>query len=450
MNGFRFLTFLTQSPDGLLHGADTISLSGLEKEVYEDSISEGVNNAFDLKDWFKPEEAEYAGGAGTVWNHHHGRNVSPFFANEGGAYAVAGNQNSSKGRIFVKKIMGRIELTEEAMDDLTSSENAFRNGMTDEKSRLIEDIARRENQSLGMDGRGVLAICDGTASGAVLSLKSPGGIAGASYGNRFLDPGMFVVAIDPASGVLRTTVHKVISVSASGLTATMDSSTFTLWADNDYVVAAANGSVTDVLDTSFEAAFWGLPALVDDGTFRDNYFGIMRSIVPSLQSYVVASVGAMSMDVAQRTADVVYNKLGSIIDGIAMHTSTRREWLKITDADRRYTGADLRNPDPSTKAFTQGDITVDDVKIKALRTIGLAQAYFVDTKKAGFKRYIAEPGKFMDKDGSMWLRSGTGSTARHKYEATYFRRVQNFCKNPGVNARWDGITGQTLVVVRDL
>ncbi len=431
-------------------GADTIALSGLEKEVYEDSISEGVNNSFDLQEWFELEDADYAGGAGTVWNHHHGRNVSPFFANEGGAYAVAGNQNSSKGRIFVKKIMGRIELTEEAMDDLTSSENSFRNGMTDEKTRLIDDISRRENQSLGMDGRGVLALANGTATGAVLPVDSPGGIAGADFGNRFFDVGMFVVAIDPASGTLRTSVRKVSSLNSAGTQITFDGTTFTGWADNDYLVAAANGSVTDVLDTSFEAAFWGLPALVDDGTFRDNYFGVLRSVVPSLQSYVVASLGAMSMDAAQRTADVVYNKLGGIISAICMHTSTRREWLKITDADRRYSGADLRNPDPSTKAFTQGDITVDDVKIKALRTVGLAQAYFLDTKKAGFKRYVAEPGKFMDKDGSMWQRSGTGTTARHKYEATYFRRVQNFCKNPGVNARWDGITGQTLVVVRDL
>lgn len=448
--GFRFLSFLTQSPDGLLHGADTVSLSGLEKEVYEDSISEGVNNAFDLKDWFKPAEADYAGGAGTVWNHHHGRNVSPFFANEGGAYAVAGNQNSSKGRIFVKKIMGRIELTEEAMDDLTSSENAFRSGMTDEKSRLIDDIARRENQALGMDGRGVLALANGTATGAVLPVDSPGGISGTDFGNRFFDPGMFVAALDPASGVLRTSIRKVVSNAAAGTSITFDGTTFTGWADNDYLVAAANSTVTDVLDTSFEAAFWGLPALVDDGTYRDNYFGVLRSVVPSLSSYVVASLGAMSMDAAQRMADVLYNKLGGIINGIAMHTSTRREWLKITDADRRYSGADLRNPDPSTKAFTQGDITVDDVKIKALRTIGLAQVYFVDTVKAGFKRYVAEPGKFMDKDGSMWQRSGTGTTARHKYEATYFRRVQNFCKNPGVCGRWDGVTGQTLVIVRDL
>ncbi len=158
----------------------------------------------------------------------------------------------------------------------------------------------------------------------------------------------------------------------------------------------------------------------------------------------------MSMDVAQRTADVVYNKLGAIIDGIAMHTSVRREWLKITDADRRYSGSDLRNPDPSTKAFTQGDITVDDVKIKALRTAGLAQVYFLDTKKMGGTRYVAEAGKFMDRDGSMWLREGSGTSARHAYGATYFRRVQNFIRNPGLCARWDGVTGQTLVVVADL
>ena len=138
-------------------GADTVSLSGLEKDVYEQAISEGVNNAFDLKEWFKTEQADYNGGAGHVWNHHHGRNNSPFFANEDSAYPVAGNQNSSKGRIQVKKIMGRIRLTEEAMEDLVSSEASFRNGMTDEKTRIVDDIARRENHSLGMDGRGVLA-----------------------------------------------------------------------------------------------------------------------------------------------------------------------------------------------------------------------------------------------------------------------------------------------------
>ena len=139
-------------------GADLTTLTGIEKDVYEKSISEGVNNNFDLKDYFKLSEANYLGGEGIVWAHHHGRNSSPFWANEGAAYPVAGAQVHSKGRITCKKIMGRIQLTEEAMEDLVSSEAAFTNGMTDEKTRLIDDLSRRENHSLGMDGRAVLAL----------------------------------------------------------------------------------------------------------------------------------------------------------------------------------------------------------------------------------------------------------------------------------------------------
>ncbi len=433
-------------------GADTVSLSGLEKDVYEQAISEGVNNSFDLKEFFSIEEAQWNGGAGQVWNHHHGRNSSPFFANELGAYRVAGNQTSSKGRIGMKKIMGRISMSEEAMDDLVSSSAAFRNGMTDEKSRLVDDLSRIENQSIGMDGRGVVALINEATgpSGVLLNLDAPGNVAGSSYGNRFLNVGDFVAAVNPATGQIRTSIKQIATLSATGATATTTAGTFTGWVDNDYVVQAANASVTDVLDTSFEAAPWGLPALVDDSTNRDNYFGILRSVVPSLQAYVVSSLGAMSVDAAQRMSDVLFQRLGGVIDAICMHPSTRREWLKIQDADRRYSGSDLTNPNVMTKAFTQGDITVDDVKIKALRSIGLAQVYFLDTKDAGFSRYMAEPGKFMDKDGTMWIRQGTGASAVHAYEATYFRRFQNFCRKPGVNGRWDGVTGQTLIIVRDL
>ena len=428
-------------------GADTTSLSGLAKDVFEPGISEGVNNSFPLKEEFPVEQVDWKGGLGTKFSHHHGRNVSPFGAGEDSAYPVAGQQLHSQGRIDMKKMMARIRMTEEAMEDLVSSEASFRNGMTDEKTRLVDDISRREEQWLSLDGRGVLALLAG-ASAATLELDSPGNIAGASFGNRFVDVGMIVGAVNPANGAIRANMRTVTAVNSDGSDVTIASDP--TWSDNDYLVHVANTSVTDILDSSYEKAYWGLPALVDDGTNRDNYFGILRSQVESLKSYVVASVGAVSMDVAQRMADVVFQKLGGVINVILMHPSVRREWLKLTDADRRYSGADLRNPDPSTRAFTQGDVTVDGVAIKAIRTLGLAQVYFLDTKKAGFKRYVAEAGKFMDRDGSIWVRDGSGSGARHAYEATWFARKQYFCKNPGVNARWDGVTGQTLVVVRDL
>lgn len=427
--------------------ADTNALSGLAKDIFEDGVSEGVNNTFPLTKEFPVEEVDYKGGLGHKWVHHHGRNSSPFFAGEDSAYPVAGNQTHSQGRIDIRKMIARIRLTEEAMSDLVSSEASFRNGMTDEKTRLTDDVARREEQALGMDGRGVLALENG-ASSATMPLDSPGNIAGSNFGNRFIDIGMFLAAINPANGALRSNVKQVTAVAADGTTATLTADPS--WTDNDFIVHAANGSVTSTLDTAYEKAYWGLPALIDDATNRDNYFGILRSQVASLQSYVVASVGALSVDVAQRTADVVFQRLGGIINLILMHPDVRREYIKLTDADRRYSGEKLVSPDAGTKAFKQGDLTLGEVAIKAIRTLGLNQVYFLDTEKMGGKRYVAEKGKFMDRDGSVWQREGTGTTARHAYEATYFTRKQFFMKNPGVCARWDGVTGQTFVAVRDL
>jgi hypothetical protein len=431
-----------------MNGADTVALSGLAKDVFEQGVTEGVNNAFPLSKEFPTEQVDWKGGEGHVWAAHVARNTSPFAAAEDSAYPVAGHQTHVKGRIDMRKNMARIRMTEEAMSDLVSSEASFRNGMTDEKTRLVDDLAKYEEYELSTDGRGVVAVLNGAHNAVTtLTLKNPGNIPGASFGNRFIFVGQVLAAVDPASGLPRATMVTVLTVDSAGATATC-TATGSGWADGDYVVRAANTSVTDILDTTYEKTFWGLPALIDDNTNRDNYFGISRTQWNNLKAYVRASVGAFSLDTAQLTADVAYEKLGGEIDLLVMHPSVRREYIKLLQDDRRYTMGNLQAPDGGTKAFKQGDLTLGEVPLKAIRTLGLGQVYFLDTKKSGFKRYIAEPGKFMDRDGSIWLREGTGTGARHAYEATYFCRKQYFCKNPGYNARWDGVTA-TLVVVRD-
>ena len=98
--------------------------------------------------------------------------------------------------------------------------------------------------------------------------------------------------MNPATGLLRSSaVRKVVSVSAAGATIVIDS-TFSSTTD-DYVVQVANSAVSDILDTSYEQAFWGLMALVDDGTYRDNYFGVSRTTWPVYKSYVKAATGAL-------------------------------------------------------------------------------------------------------------------------------------------------------------
>ena len=430
-------------------GANTTVLSGLDKDVFEKGVSEGVNNKFPLAEFFPKETVDYKGGGGHVWNHHIGRNVSPMFTREDSAMAEGTPQIHVKGRIDIRKMTARLRMTAESMDFYTSAESAYANGMANEKNRLVKDISFRKEYALASDGRGILALLsDDPSTGVDVDVDSPGNIAGANFGNRFIQKGMYVGAVNPATGALRATVVKVSAVNSDGTDFTADASVGSTWADNDYIVQCAASGTTSILDSSYEAAFWGLPALVDDGTNRDLYFGISRTDAPSLKSYVVASAGAFSLDLAQRTVDVVDQKLGGAIDVLVMHPSVRREYIKLLNADRRYSGSSLLSPDGGTKAMKQGDLTLGELTVKSIRSVGLAQVYFLDTKQSGFKHYVGEAGKFEDRDGSIWSRDGSGSSARHAFEALWYSYEQFFCENPGMNARWDGVTGQTLVVVR--
>jgi hypothetical protein len=282
-----------------------------------------------------------------------------------------------------------------------------------------------------------------------MPVDSPGGIAGSDFGNRFFLPGMYVCAVDPTTGALRTSIRKVVSCASDGTSITFDSSTFTGWADNDYLCQAANSSVSDILDTSYEHGFWGLTGLFDDGTYRNNYFGVDRSLWQQYQTYVKASTGALSADLFQQVSDVVNQKLGGEIDLMTGHHSVRRLYLTLSQADRRYSGANLMRPDVGTVAMKQGDVSMGEVDFKAIRTHPLGMIMLLDTKNSGMVCYGSEKGKWVDEDGHVLIRVGVGSTARDSFEAWYRKRLQYHVRYPGKSGRLDGITGQTLIVVRD-
>jgi hypothetical protein len=427
-------------------GADKQSLDAIFKEVFEEGVAEGVNNKNPLRDLIKTEKVPFKGRE-IVRAAHTSRNVSPMFVGEDSAFADAGNQGYSRMFVDQRKLMSRLRMTWEVMQDSTSSEGAFVSARKSEMQYLIDDMARRDEYALNSDGRGVLATYS-SASGAVLTIANPAGITNTNFGNRFISVGMYIAAVDPATANLRTSIRKVIAVANSGGTITVDSSTLTGWTASDYIVQAANSSVTDILDTSYEHAWWGVMALVDDGTYRASYFGVDRATVPAYSSYVTASTGALSTDLIQRVSDVVDQKLNGKISNILCHHSTRRLVIQLTDADRRYSGANLMAPDPATKAFTQGDIPFGSIPVRALRDFPLDVMMFLDSANAGFKEYVSEPGKWVDEDGSVLRIVGTGTSAKDAWEAWYRMRKQYFLENPAFCARLDGITGQSLVVQR--
>ena len=428
-------------------GADKQALDAIFKEVFEEGVSEGVHNKNPLRDLIKTEKVPFR-GLEIVKLAHTSRNVSPMFVGEDSAFADAGQQGYTRLSIDQKKLMSRIRLTWEVMQDSTSTEGAFISARKSEMQYLIDDMSRRDEYALSSDGRGVLALVDESPSGTTLDVDAPGGITNDNFGNRFFSVGQYIAAINPASGALRTSIRRVTQTPAAGSTIVNDAATYTLWAENDYIVQAANSSVNDVLDTSYEHAWMGLMGLVDDGTYRANYFGAVRADVPAYSSYVNASTGALSVDLIQRISDVVDQKLGGKVGMILCHHSIRRLVVQLTDADRRYMGAQLSRPDPGTVAFKQGDVPFGDVPVRAIRDFPLDVMMFLDLQNMGFKEYVSEPGKWVDEDGSVLTRVGSGTTGRDAFEAWYRMRKQYFVEYPAFCARLDGITGQSLVVQR--
>jgi len=454
---FMLLGVFAVMPVGTLWagpGSDTTTEDGLLKNTYEDVIAEGVLKKFQLRDAFKVKDSPWNGGRGKEWSAHVERNNSPMAVGQDSAIPVADNQKYITGFITQRKIMARWRVTQEQLDDSSSKEGAYRSTRTENMERLIDDIAYREEFYLGTDGRGVFGIVDTTTSGTTLELNSPGNISStgvaitSAFGNRYIKKGMALAAVNPANGAIRANTPKVTAVNSDGTDATLSAAPS--WTTGDFVVQAANTSVTDVLDTAYEKAPWGLTALIDDGTYRQNYFGVDRSLYPNYGSYVSASTGALSFDLLQRVSDIVNQRLDGEIDAIWSHHSVRRVYILLTQADRRYADAASRaKPDGGTDAFQQGDLTMGSVAYKAIRTLGLRQMFLVDTKGGDFVRYTSEKGKWVSgTSGEILVRDGTGTNARHAWEAWYYKRYQLFCRNPGKCARLDGLSGMTFVVVR--
>src|SRR6266853_2078967 len=214
-------------------GADKQSLDAIFKEVFEEGVAEGVNNKNPLRDLIKTERVPFKGRE-IVRAAHTSRNVSPMFVGEDSAFADAGNQGYSRLFVDQRKLMSRLRMTWEVMQDSTATEGAFISARKSEMQYLIDDMARRDEYALNSDGRGVLATFT-SAAGAVVSVANPGGITNTNFGNRFISVGMFVGAVDPATGNLRTSIRKVIAVNNAGTTFTADTSTFTGWTASVYI-----------------------------------------------------------------------------------------------------------------------------------------------------------------------------------------------------------------------
>lgn len=422
---------------------DTLHFDEALKTVYEGGIRELLPTKVKLYNKFQEKDAKEWGGRYVEFPVRIGRNHGSGFGAEGGAIPSAGSQMYKTVRIPVRYQYGRVSFTTQVVKASQGAKAAFAPAMEQEIDGLLKDMTAEMGWAIHGDGRAVLALVNGTTASTTVTVDSPGGVAGATNGTRFINAGQVLAAINPSTGALLSSSGMTVqSVGSGGTTFVRD--TTTSLTDNFYLVKAANASVTDAADTSYAKAPMGLRGLVDDGTYVATLHNINRTTVPKWASTVISSVGPISADVLQRAIDMVDQKADAEIDTLIMHHSVRRAYLAATDDARRYVSSDLSRPDLGTVAAKRGSISFGGIEIMEEKYADYGSVFGCDSSQ--LTRYVEVAGEWMDEDGSILQRIGTGTSMQDAFEGVY-RVWQNFhVEKPDSCFRLEGVTATVAVV----
>lgn len=422
-------------------GLTVSAFDAVLKEVYEKTIIDILNSKIKAREMFQKETGSWEGRR-VRYPVNLNRNQGTMATTENGTLPDAGAQSYQETQIPIRFNHGRIQLSIQTIKHSRSNKGAFKRAMDQEMKGLVRDLANDMNRQMYGFGRGDLALLNGDpGTGTTFTVDAPGGVAGATHGNRFINVGMNVIFAAPATPIATIRAggaRLVTAVSADGTTFTAAAADAAL-ADNDIVLKAAKTSSTALADTSGNNEVMGLLGLVDDSTYLDALHNITRSTSPIWKSSVVSSVGPLSADVLQRGLDVADQLGEGQVTTFLCHHSVRRAYLTLMEADRRYAGGDLSSPDAGTKASKQKEVTFGGIPWVVEKFAPYGILFGID--KTYFTRWVEAEGEWADDDGTILLRLADVDA----YEARY-RIFENYSNDrPAACVRWDGIDATVVV-----
>lgn len=401
----------------------TVALaSAILKEVYGPSTFEQLNQEVRaLQHFQKSESAEWLGRI-FIESLHTRRNYSTKANSEGGLLPNAGKQGYAKLQVPDRYVYGTIEVTAQFMNEVRSK-GAFVNGMEREMKGLLDDLKVECNRMIWGYGSGKLAIVNGDiGAGATLTVpvKNPGGVIGLINGSRFIRGDMEIAFHDSVGTAAPLAVRVVDTIAVDGtsivLTATVTNATAPV---SGWITKGVSRGGT--IQGSAGVEPMGITGLVDDGSFVATLFGLDRALEPMFKSTVFPSVGALDETILHRGFDACDELSGQVPNWLACHHSLHREYIRLSQSDRRYTGDHLMRPDVGISGGgKKNELTFNGIDIEKERMAPYTYLYAIDDSE--LKRYVNEEGKWVDEDGAV-LHRGAGET--DSFKGTY-RKFSNY------------------------
>ena len=426
--------------------ADTSTLDAVLKDNYGPAIVSQLVDDFPMLQLFNDGDMSAFDGRNAVYPARTNRNRGVMSTAERGNLPTAGQTQQVEVRIPMRYVHGRIQLTAQAIKLSKTNEGAFVRALQNEMDDLVDSLRMQLEFYLLHDGRGIRALVNGTATSVTQTVDTPGGAsttgATATHGNRYLNIGDWIAGINPATGLPRPAgTAQITNIAAGGTTITLSASaTFT---DNDLIVKAyGSDAAVDVTNTEYQHPPMGVLGMIDDGTYVGVFHGVSRSSYPIVNSTVIGGVGPLSLDIIQRAIDIP-SQIGSAkIKDFICHHSVARAYATLLEADRRYTGGDLRKPDGGTTRATGGELTFGGLPVHTYYHCPYGLFFGVDRRH--LEKYEAQAGQWVDEDGAVLFRIG-GAQGQDAFEATYRWFCNYHLDRPNSCFRLDGVNS-TIVI----
>lgn len=433
-------------------GQTLTAFDAVLKEVYGPRVEEQLNTKNPLAEWIDENDSSDWTGREVTYPIHVGRNQGVGASAEGDPLPAAGQQGHATVKISARYNYGRIELTGQVIKASLQNKGAFTRAMDSEIAGLVRDLANERERQNFSAGNGVLALVNGeqtSTSNTTILVDSPYGVSPTTNGARFLERGAFYAVINASSKVVEGTFTCGNTLSSTGGYIIASAiTTGVTFSDNAFIVRNKQvaGIVTDGSKNSYDKETMGLLGIIDDGTYAGTLSNVNRTTYPIFKSYVIGSVGALSLDAIQRGIDAADEMGGGDFGANGVFFTgydTRREYLKLLQADRRYSGADLSSPDGGTRKAalkSGGEITYGDRPWKVSKKAPYGTLFGM--LKGTVTRYINVRGEWADEDERI-LRNVAGYD---KWEA-FYRIFDNYhADRPNECFRLDGITTSPAIL----
>ena len=155
-------------------GQDTSTFDEVLKVVYEGGIRELIPTKVKTLKLFENRDTKDWGGQGVEYPAEVGRTEGAGWGAELGNLPGAGKMRYTTWRIPMRFQYGRITLSAQVMKASQGSKFAFASAMRQEMDGIVKTLQIDRGRAILSDGRGILALVNGTSTGATVTVDADG------------------------------------------------------------------------------------------------------------------------------------------------------------------------------------------------------------------------------------------------------------------------------------